>query len=36
MTRWPPSWELPPNDSRYIFPVPETVTSFNPMPEYER
>lgn len=30
------TWELPANDPRYIFPVPETVTSFNPMPEYDR
>ena len=30
------SWTLPPNDPRYIFPVPERVISFNPMPEYDR
>ena len=30
------SWELPPNDPRYIMPVPETILSFNDMPQYER
>lgn len=31
------TWTLPPNDGRYIMPVPETVLSFNPdMPQYER
>ena len=30
------TWTLPANDPRYILPVPESVTSFNPMPEYER
>ena len=30
------SWELPANDPRYIMPVPETILSFNDMPQYER
>lgn len=30
------SWTLEPNDLRYIMPVPETVLSFNDMPQYER
>ena len=30
------TWTLEPNDLRYIMPVPETVLSFNDMPQYER
>lgn len=30
------TWTLPPNDPRYIMPIPETVLSFNDMPQYER
>ena len=30
------TWTLPANDPRYIMPVPETVLSFNDMPQYER
>lgn len=30
------SWTLEPNDLRYIMPVPETVLSFNNLPQYER
>lgn len=31
------TWTLPPNDNRYIFPIPPVVKGFHPeMPEYER
>lgn len=30
------TWTLPPNDPRYIMPVPDNVLSFNNMPQYER
>lgn len=31
------TWTLPPNDPRYIMPVPQTVLDYNPdMPQYER
>lgn len=31
------TWELPPNDPRYIMPVPQNVLEFNPnIPQYER
>ena len=30
------TWTLPPNDPRYILPVPDTVLEFNDMPQYER
>lgn len=31
------TWELPPNDPRYILPIPSTVLEYNPdIPQYER